>query len=239
MKNPLPWLLSVVILLAWSAYELYPPTTRPLLSQFEREAENTQDPVFKDPSSPRPGSWTPWEQPVRFSQPADRGGHQQPGAFLPQGGSVPAGKDTNRIILNRLQRDALGQIKLGLDLQGGMSFVVQMQTNELKDPRTLNAPWTRRWKSCAAASTSYGVAEPTIQRQGADRIEIQMPGLTESEKDAVKRQIERAAFLGVPHGAPGERPAAVRGVWSPRLRGADRGPPGSEVGDRAVDSRCW
>ena len=37
----------------------------------------------------------------------------------------------NTFILNRLQRDASGKIKLGLDLQGGTAFLVEMDTNAL------------------------------------------------------------------------------------------------------------
>src|ERR1051325_11090699 len=34
-------------------------------------------------------------------------------------------------ILNRLQREAAGKIKLGIDLQGGTSYLVEMDTNKL------------------------------------------------------------------------------------------------------------
>ena len=38
----------------------------------------------------------------------------------------------NMFILNRLQREASGRIKLGLDLQGGTSFLVEMDTSKLE-----------------------------------------------------------------------------------------------------------
>ena len=73
----------------------------------------------------------------------------------------------NTFILNQLQRDASGKIKLGLDLQGGTSFLVEMDTSKLETTetgRTLRArlkpsptfPMSparcrRRWKSCANA----------------------------------------------------------------------------------------
>ena len=41
-------------------------------------------------------------------------------------------------ILNQLQRDASGKIKLGLDLQGGTSFLVEMDTNVLLSADTNN-----------------------------------------------------------------------------------------------------
>lgn len=41
----------------------------------------------------------------------------------------------------------------------------------------------------------FGVAEPVIQPVGHDRILIQLPGLSEADKESAKRQIQRAAFL--------------------------------------------
>ena len=42
---------------------------------------------------------------------------------------------------------------------------------------------------------SMGVAEPQISPSGSDRVEIALPGLSEAENEAARRQIERAAFL--------------------------------------------
>ena len=41
----------------------------------------------------------------------------------------------------------------------------------------------------------FGVAEPIIQPAGSDRILIQLPGLSEADKESAKRQIQQAAFL--------------------------------------------
>ncbi|MBL9135238.1 MAG: protein translocase subunit SecD [Verrucomicrobiales bacterium] len=193
MKNPLPWFLSVLIILAWSAYELYPPTSRPLLAQFEREAENTQDPVFKEILA-KARELDAQGTANSFQNLLSAAGTNSLERFFPRIDLTTA-KETNRTILNRLQRDALGQVKLGLDLQGGMSFVVQMQTNELKRSEDIERALDQAVEILRRRVDKYGVAEPSIQKTGGDRIEIQMPGLTESEKDAVKRQIERAAFL--------------------------------------------
>src|SRR5207302_11145222 len=42
-------------------------------------------------------------------------------------------------ILNRLQHEAAGKIKLGLDLQGGTSFLMEMDTNTLAEMDTNHA----------------------------------------------------------------------------------------------------
>src|SRR5262249_32284499 len=40
-----------------------------------------------------------------------------------------------------------------------------------------------------------GVAEPIIQPAGADRIMIQLPGLSQAEQDEARKNIEKAAYL--------------------------------------------
>ncbi len=192
MKNPFPWLIAVVVVLLWSAYELYPPTGRPLLAQVERDAENTQDPVFREILTKAREAEARGVNP--FNSLVEAAGTNSLERFFPRI-EIPAGKETNRTILNHLQRASLGQIKLGLDLQGGMAFVVQMQTNEFKDSDALQRALDQAVEILRRRVDKYGVAEPTIQKSGTDRIEIQMPGLTESEKAEVKQQIERAAFL--------------------------------------------
>ncbi len=192
MKNPFPWLIAVVVVILWSAYELYPPTGRPLLAQVERDAENTQDPIFREILTKAREAEAKGANP--FNSFLSAAGTNSLERFFPRV-EIPAGKETNRTILNHVQRAALGQLKLGLDLQGGMSFLVQMKTNEFKDSDALERALDQAVEILRRRVDKYGVAEPTIQKSGTDRIEIQMPGLTDAEKTEVKQQIERAAFL--------------------------------------------
>lgn len=193
MKNPFLWLTAAIGLLVWSAYELYPPTGRDIIEQFEREAENTQDPNFRTilakarESAAKPGARS-------FTSLLEAAGTNSLERYFPRI-EIPAGRETNRFILNRLQRDSLGKVKLGLDLQGGMSFVVQMDTNDLKEASARNRALDQAVEILRRRVDRFGVAEPLIQRAGEDTIEIQVPGLTDAEKDAVKTQIEKAAFL--------------------------------------------
>jgi SecD/SecF fusion protein len=193
MKNPFLWLTAAIGLLVWSAYELYPPTGRDIIEQFEREAENTQDPNFRTilakarEDAAKPGARS-------FTSLLEAAGTNSLERYFPRI-EIPAGRETNRFILNRLQRDSLGKIKLGLDLQGGMSFVVQMDTNDLKEASARNRALDQAVEILRRRVDRFGVAEPLIQRAGDDTIEIQVPGLTDAEKDAVKTQIEKAAFL--------------------------------------------
>ena len=95
-------------------------------------------------------------------------------------------------ILNVLQREASGKIKLGLDLQGGTQFLVSLDTNHLVTVDTNgNAtgamPDAERQRLVSQAAEvlrrrvdNLGVAEPVIQPAGEDHILIQLPGLSQA-----------------------------------------------------------
>ena len=115
--------------------------------------------------------------------------------------------DPTTFILNQIQRDASGKIKLGLDLQGGTSFLVEMDTNYLANEQDKNdtnqvshAPDVSGALSQAVEVLrkridKFGVAEPVIQSAGGNRILIQLPGLSQSDKESAKSQIQKAAYL--------------------------------------------
>ncbi len=112
----------------------------------------------------------------------------------------------NIYILNRLQRDASGKIKLGIDLQGGTSFLVEMDTNVLLSTVNTNAQQQPQSVLTSAALDQaisvlrkridrFGVAEPVIQSAGGNQILIELPGLSQADKDSAKQQITKKAFL--------------------------------------------
>src|ERR1700690_1775885 len=123
------WIFSfVVLIICWSFYEMYPPTSRSLVVEFSTRAVN------------RDANFTNIEQRL---QPLLQAGTNSEFASLQEAigtnNIVPffpffdAKNELypNTFILNQLQRDASGKIKLGLDLQGGTSFLVEMDTNLL------------------------------------------------------------------------------------------------------------
>jgi len=118
----------------------------------------------------------------------------------------------NVYILNQLQRDASGKIKLGLDLQGGTSFLVEMDTNALVYVETTTNATTGVVETTTNLAhvegalsqavevlrkrvDAFGVAEPIIQPAGGNRILIQMPGLSQEAKENAQTNIQRAAYL--------------------------------------------
>lgn len=74
-----------------------------------------------------------------------------------------------------------GKIKLGLDLQGGMDLVLRVDTRDLA-PKDREDATARAIEIVRNRIDQFGVAEPSIQRQGADRIAIQLPGITDRKR---------------------------------------------------------
>lgn len=74
-----------------------------------------------------------------------------------------------------------GKVNLGLDLQGGMHLVLLVDTSELDPEEAKDAP-DRALEIIRNRIDQFGVLEPSIQRQGTDRIVIQLPGVTDRER---------------------------------------------------------
>jgi SecD/SecF fusion protein len=104
-------------------------------------------------------------------------------------------KDPNTAVLNWLQRAAAGKIRLGLDLQGGSSFLVEMQTGKLATNTTKTVALNNAIEVLRKRVDRFGVAEPLIQPVGEDRILVQMPGLSEAAAESVRTSLQKAAFL--------------------------------------------
>jgi SecD/SecF fusion protein len=109
--------------------------------------------------------------------------------------NVAAEKDATRAILNRLQRDGAGKIKLGLDLQGGTSFLVEMDTSKISATEERGHVVAQAVEVLRKRVDRFGVAEPVLQPVGDNRILIQLPGLSEVEYDVAKKTITKPAFL--------------------------------------------
>jgi protein-export membrane protein SecD len=88
--------------------------------------------------------------------------------------------------------DHLG-LRLGLDLKGGTHLVYQGQFSDNVSDDEKDFKMDGAAKSIETRINRYGVAEPVIQRQGDDRIVIQLPGITNLEE--ATSLIEETAFL--------------------------------------------
>ncbi|MCI0405262.1 MAG: protein translocase subunit SecD [candidate division Zixibacteria bacterium] len=69
-------------------------------------------------------------------------------------------------------------IKLGLDLRGGMRVVMEVDKSKL-NPNEAEDAVDRALEIIRNRVDKFGVAEPLIQKQGQDRIVVELPGITD------------------------------------------------------------
>ncbi|MBD3427017.1 MAG: protein translocase subunit SecD [Candidatus Omnitrophica bacterium] len=85
-----------------------------------------------------------------------------------------------------------GKINLGLDLQGGMHMILEVDTSDLTADQAKDAP-QRALEVIRNRIDQFGVLEPVIQLQGKNRLLVQLPGVTDRER--AKEIIGRTAHL--------------------------------------------
>ena len=83
-------------------------------------------------------------------------------------------------------------IKLGLDLQGGMYLLLEVDKSKLGPAEARNAV-DQAIQIINNRIDQFGVAEPTIQKQGDNRILVQLPGLLDQGR--AKELIGQTALL--------------------------------------------
>ena len=136
---------------------------------------------------------------------------------------------------------ATNGIKLGLDLQGGMHLVL-----EVDDPEglmTLEARTdviARSERIMRNRIDEFGVEEPVIQKVGCCRLIVELPGIGPGEESRAKNLVQQSAFLEFKKVLPvaelesrlaqiDRQIVAVLGVDSIRALGADMEEPSSEI----------
>src|SRR5271165_4587217 len=125
-RNNLPKLIIVIAVVIWSFIEMNPPVGRDLALYFQEKAV----PSRKD------AAYTnivvsllklQKEQPLKaYANLVEAVGTNDITKYFPQAefNEVTNERNPSRAVLDRLQKEAAGKIKLGLDLQGGTAFVV-------------------------------------------------------------------------------------------------------------------
>ena len=101
-------------------------------------------------------------------------------------------------------------VRLGLDLRGGTQIVLEAQASEIQqvDADTV----TRTLEVLRRRVDQLGVAEPSLQSSGQDRIIVELPGVTDPEE--ALEVIGRTAQLTFHQ---------MLGVAGPRGRGVETG----------------
>lgn len=85
------------------------------------------------------------------------------------------------------------KIKLGLDLQGGMHLVLEVDTAKLPPGSDPSDAVDRALEIIRNRIDTFGVSEPIIQKQGKDKIVVQLPGLKDPSR--AKHLIGSTALL--------------------------------------------
>ena len=190
-NNNLGRFLLVIAIIVWALIEVYPPTARDLVQDFANRSQN-KDAAFTNilaQTLTLTKAGTNEFTAIQLATGTNK--LQKYFPFIPAQNQV----HPNLFILNRLQRDAAGKIKLGLDLQGGTSFLVEMDTTKLANTNETGSALSQAIEVLRKRIDRFGVAEPVIQSAGGNRILIQLPGLSQSDKESAKSQIQKTAFL--------------------------------------------
>ena len=91
------------------------------------------------------------------------------------------------------------KIHLGLDLQGGTSFLVRL-VPPVPEQGGASRPITPEMQEQAVEVIrkrvdEFGVSEPVITKQGTDHILVQIPGLSPAQVETARQQLQRVAKL--------------------------------------------
>ena len=184
--------LAIIVLAAvWSFFELYPPTGRDLFEVFQEKAIRRDAAFDKLVAEART---------LRGDRPEmayDSLRKAASGVALTNYFPAPRGdhRDLNRAILNQIQREAAGKIKLGLDMQGGTQFLVEMDAAQFAALSDKTDALNQTVEVLRKRVDAFGVAEPVIQPVGESRILIKMPGLSEAQREDARARVQKAAFL--------------------------------------------
>jgi len=185
-------LLLIVFVVVWSIFELTPLASRDLIQEFQKLARRPDENFNAILAKARQ---LQQQTPTRtFANLKEAVGTNDLAKYFPQY-NVKGQKEPNTYILHQVQRAASGKIRLGLDLQGGSQFLVKMDTNQLARAEEKQTALENAVEVLRKRVDKLGVAEPLLQPEGADRILIQLPGLSEADKDEARSTIEKAAFL--------------------------------------------
>jgi len=210
-RNNLWRFILVILVVAWALFEIYPPTNRDLIQVFREQARGADDTISKIVEHARE---LHKQRPDHdYENLTEAVGTNDIKVYFPQFKKLSVTRPTTSI-LNAIQREALGRIHLGIDLQGGTSFLVEMDTNKLVNIITTtnkmgqvetitNAPDTQGIQNALSQAAevfrkrvdALGVAEPVIQPEGGNRISIQLPGLSAAQMADAETNISKVAYL--------------------------------------------
>jgi SecD/SecF fusion protein len=192
--------LFVVFVVFWSFTEIWPPKAQNLADKFDELAVSPDTNNYKAILDKARALEAQFPNRSYSNLLAAIGTNDIRRYFPTNFVNYAAERNPTRAILNRVQREAAGKFRLGLDLQGGTAFLLELDTSKL-GTNSLASTMGQSYLVDQAVSVlrrrvdAFGVAEPVIQPAGDNRILVQLPGLSEADKIAAKEGIQKAAFL--------------------------------------------
>src|SRR5215467_3611579 len=131
MRNNFWRVIIVIVVLLICFSWIYPPTSSDLITKFQERAIKTDTNFVGIVERARTLQNAMPEK--SFDNLRTAIGTNDITRYFPFYPAATNASNPTRFILTQLQREAAGKIKLGIDLQGGTSFLVRMSTNELAE----------------------------------------------------------------------------------------------------------
>lgn len=105
-------------------------------------------------------------------------------------------KKRNDVLLKELYRQSKGAIKKGLDIQGGVSFTLEVDNKELQKNEEMRKGQLEDVLTVMNNRVNgLGVTEPTIRLMGSNAVEVQMPGVSLKDNPEAIEELSRPAKL--------------------------------------------
>jgi SecD/SecF fusion protein len=102
----------------------------------------------------------------------------------------------NKVLLTELLRRSKGQINLGLDLNGGVAITFEVDENSLSSDMFFRQRQLEDARMVILGRVDgLGVAEPVVRLKGANLIEVQMPGINTQDNPNIAETIGAPALL--------------------------------------------
>lgn len=137
----------------------------------------------------------------------------------------------NAILLDYLLQQSKGRLQLGLDLKGGVAFMLEVADDGVSDDVADHEREENLAKAIEIISdrvNEFGVAEPIIRPVGTNRIEVQLPGISTKDNPEVVDAVKKPARLDF---------RLVHPTLSPGTTPDNQTPPGYEIMTQEGENR--
>ena len=103
----------------------------------------------------------------------------------------------NNILLDELLKRSKGRLQLGLDLEGGVAFTLEVAERSAAgaSPRESEQKLSKAIEIISTRINSLGVAEPIVRPVGNNRIEVQLPGVSTKDNPEIVTSLKKPARL--------------------------------------------